>query len=126
MKREDARNYVGKELKVSDLLLFMDDIDVYDDVTEDLSIAFCNPFDDEDVHEWSEYLTEEGMKKFDEVLDYPMEIHPTDYGYDMPCAIIKVDDEDGKWEKKLEKAIEFFHACAGYIACDEYDEYFLF
>lgn len=124
MKTQDAKNFIGKELKVRDLLLFDADIDAYDDVCEELSIAFCNPFDDDEVHEWSEYLTEYGMEKFGEVLDYPMHINPYDCGYAMPCAIIHVDDEEGVWQKKLRKAKSFFYACAGYIACDEYEKLF--
>jgi len=124
MKTQDARNFIGKELKVRDLLLFDNDIDVYDDVCEELGEAFCNPFDDDEVHEWDEYLTEYGMEKFKEVLDYPMHINPYDCGYDFPCAIVHVDDEDGIWQKKLRKIKRFISACGGNIACDEYDKLF--
>lgn len=88
---------------MSDLMRIMDDIDVYDDVCEELGIAFCNPFDDDDAHDWDEYLTEYGMNTFGEVLDYPMEIYPYDCGMDMPCAVIGIDDEEGVWQKKCER-----------------------
>ena len=131
MKRIDARELVGKteyegeQLRVLHLMLIADDIDCYDDVTEELGLAFCNPFDDDNVHLWSEYLTEEGMNKFAEVLFYPMHINPYDYGYDYPCAIIEIDGDDGEaWEERLNKASEFFGACAGYCSCEDYDKWF--
>ena len=132
MKRIDAKELVGQKLTVCDLMRVMDDIDVYDDVCEELGVAFCNPFDDDEVHDWGEYLTEEGMKQFAEVLDYPMEIYPFnlksfqhDYGMDMTCAVIGIDGEEGVWQKKLRNAKRFFFACAGYIDRDEYDKWFL-
>lgn len=124
MKRIDAKELVGQKLTVRDLMHIMDDIDVYDDVCEELGIAFCNPFPDEEVHDWDEYLTEYGMNTLGDVLDYPMEIYPYDCGMDMPCAVIGIDDEEGVWQKKLRKAKRFFYACAGYIDCDEYDKLF--
>lgn len=126
MKRIDAREKVGERMKVSDLLLFDNDIDVYDNVCESLAIAFCNPFDDDEVHEWSEYLTERGMRQFDKVLDYPIEIVGNDYGMDIPCAILDVDDVDDKvWKTRLSLAKRFFFAAAGFCTCDDYDKWFL-
>ena len=126
MKRIDAREQVGERMKVSDLLLFDNDIDVYDNVCESLAIAFCNPFDDDEVHEWSEYLTERGMRQFDKVLDYPIEIVGNDYGMDIPCAILDVDDVDDKvWRARLSLAKRFFYAAAGYCSCEDYDKWFL-
>ena len=126
MKRIDAREKVGERMRVSDLLLFDNDIDVYDNVCESLAIAFCNPFDDDEVHEWSEYLTERGMRQFDKVLDYPIEIVGNDYGMDIPCAILDVDDVDDKvWKTRLSLAKRFFFAAAGFCTCDDYDKWFL-
>ena len=126
MKRIDAREKVGERMRVSDLLLFDNDIDVYDNVCESLAIAFCNPFDDDEVHEWSEYLTERGMRQFDKVLDYPIEIVGNDYGMDSPCAILDVDDVDDKvWRARLSLAKRFFYAAAGYCSCEDYDKWFL-
>ena len=126
MKRIDAREKVGERMKVGDLLLFDNDIDVYDNVCESLAIAFCNPFDDDEVHEWSEYLTERGMRQFDKVLNYPIEIVGSDCGMDIPCAIIDVDDVDDKvWKTRLSLAKRFFYAAAGYCSCDDYDKWFL-
>lgn len=124
MKRINAKELIGKKLTVRDLMRVMDDIDVYDDVCEELGIAFCNPFDDDEVHEWDEYLTKCGMEQFKEVLDYPMEIY---YGYVGGCmnAIVHIDDDDDKvWKRRLRKAEEFFESAAGYCSCEDYDKWF--
>ena len=125
MKRIDAKELVGQKLTVRDLMCVMDDIDVYDDACEELGIAFCNPFDDDEVHDWDEYLTELGMKQFKDVLDYPMHINPYDMGYAMPCAIVEIDDEDeAVWESRLIKAKRLFNSAAGYCSCEDYDKWF--
>ena len=120
MKRIDADTLAvsGKKFKVRDLMLVDNDIDVYDNVCESLAIAFCNPFDDDEVHDWSEYLTERGMKQFADVLDYPMEII---FGN----AIVCVDDSGDKvWKTRLKRAKRFFESAAGYCSCEDYDKWF--
>ena len=120
MKRIDADTLAvsGKKFTVRDLMLVDNDIDVYDNVCESLAIAFCNPFDDDEVHDWSEYLTERGMKQFAEVLDYPMEII---FGN----AIVCIDDpEDNVWRARLIMAKWFFESAAGYCSCEDYDKWF--
>lgn len=120
MKRIDADTLAvsGKKFKVRDLMLVDNDIDVYDNVCESLAIAFCNPFDDDEVHDWSEYLTERGMKQFADVLDYPMEII---FGN----AIVCVDDSDDKvWKTRLKRAKRFFESASGYCSCEDYDKWF--
>ena len=115
-----------KDLKVLHLLMLNEDVDVYDDVCEELGIAFCNPFDDDKVHMWSEYLTEEGMEKFGEVLFYPAHIVKQIINGDaFYNFIVEIDDEDDKvWKKRLRKAKEFFESAAGYCSCEDYDEWF--
>lgn len=120
MKRIDADTLAvsGKKFKVRDLMLVDNDIDVYDNVCESLAIAFCNPFDDEEVHDWDEYLTERGMKQFADVLDYPTEII---FGN----AIVCVDDSDDKvWKTRLKRAKRFFESAAGYCSCEDYNKWF--
>lgn len=125
MKRIEARELIGQKLTVRDLMRVMYDIDVYDDVREELGIAFCNPFDDDEVHEWNEYLTEEAMNTFGDVLDYPMHINQYDYGMNMTCAVIEINDEDDKvWKKRLRKAKRFFESAAGYCSCEDHDKWF--
>ena len=69
-------------MTVRDLLPMDIDIDVIDDVVEDLYVAFCGPMK----------LTEEGLKEFGEVLDYPVKFNPSSpYG---PIALIGCDDPE--------------------------------
>lgn len=100
-------------MKVRDLLPQEIDIDVYDDVCEELAIAFCGPLK----------LTKEGEREFAEVLDYEIELATEAYG--LTCAVVHVDDTDEKvWKRKLRKAKNFFYAAAGYCDCDDYDRWF--
>jgi hypothetical protein len=127
MKRIEAKDLAGKELTVRDLMQVLDDIDVYDNVCESLAIAFCNPFDDDEVHDWSEYLTERGMKQFADVLDYKMEIGISTHGTNhiFADAVIDVDDEnDAVWKARLSKAKRLFESAAGYCSCDDYKKWF--
>lgn len=101
-------------MTIRDLIQMEIDIDVYDDVCEDLAIAFCGP----------QLLTDEGEKEFADIMDYEVEINPCSYG-GLPAAIVLVDDPDEKvWEERLAKAKRFFDGAAGYCACDDYDRWF--
>ena len=98
-------------MTIKDLIQMEIDIDVYDDVCEELSIAFCGP----------QKLTAEGEKKFAGIMDYKVSLTGGSY----PVAIVNVDDPDEKiWTKKLAKAKEFFDAAAGYCTCSDYDRWF--
>lgn len=99
-------------MKVRDLIEQEINIDVYDDVCEELGIAFCGPLK----------LTDLGRKKFAPVLEYEARLHYN--GCDTVC-IIGVDDPDERtWMRRLRKAKEFFEAAAGYCAADDYDKWF--
>lgn len=101
-------------MKVSDLIQQEIDIDVYDDVCEELGIAFCGPL----------ILTEEGEKEFSDVMEYEVEINPHSYG-NLPAAIVLIDDpDDAVWEKRLERAKLFFESAAGYCSCIDFDRWF--
>lgn len=95
-------------MKVKDLLPMEIDIDVYDNVVEELGIAFCGPFE----------LTEEGKRKFEDVIEYDIEVNK-DYG----TAIVDIDYDD--WEDRLKKAKRFFYSLAGYCDADDYDRWFI-
>ena len=127
MKTVSPTSLIGeKNLTVRDLLRMDRDVDVYDDVCEELAIAFCNPFDDDEVHNWEEYLTERGMKQFADVLDYPIHVVKYSDSYDgMFNIIVHVDDEDDTiWKKRLKRAKIFFEACAGFCTCTDYEKWF--
>ncbi len=101
-------------MTIRDLIKEEIDIDVYDDVCEEIGIAFCGPCS----------LTEEGEKEFADIMDYPVEINPTSYG-GFPAAIVLIDDPDeAVWNERLEKAKRFFESAAGYCACSDYDRWF--
>lgn len=101
-------------MTVRELLQMEIDIDVYDDVCEELGIAFCGPME----------LTEKGKEKFAEVLDYELTLVPHSYG-GFPAYIVHVDDPDDRvWEDRLAKAKEFFEAAAGYCSVEDFEKWF--
>ena len=85
------------------------DVDVWDNVCEELGIAYCSGIK----------LTKKGKEHFKEVLDYDIDVDE-----DYCTAIIDVDDEEGVWQKKLKKAKEFFYSAAGYCDESDYDKWF--
>lgn len=109
----DLKNIGGLTMKVKDLIEQEIDVDVYDDVCDEIGIAFCGPIG----------LTEQGKEKFAEVMEYEIKLHTVN-GYDE--AQVKIDDKDEKiWKRRLRKAKEFFWAAAGYCAADDYDKWFV-
>ena len=99
-------------MKVRDLIKMPIDIDMYDDVCEELAIAFCGPL----------VLTEEGEKQFAEVLEYEVTLHNNGSCH---VGIVEIDDEeDDVWEARLKKAKKFFYGAAGYCTVDEYEKWF--
>lgn len=100
----------GMMIKVKDLLGQSVCMDVYDNVCEELAIAFDGP----------QKLTEEGKNHFAEVLEYEVKIH---YNGSDTVAIVDVDGED--WEDRLEKAKELFYGAAGYCSVEDYDKWFV-
>ena len=101
-------------MTIRDLIHHEIDIDVYDDVCEDMAIAFCGP----------QPLTDEGEKEFAEIMDYPVMINPNSYG-GYPAAIVLIDDPDeAVWKCRLKKAKRFFYSAAGYCDNESYDKWF--
>ncbi len=103
-------------MKVRDLLDQEIDIDVYDSACDDIGIAFCGPMK----------MTEEGEKKFAEVLDYEIKLSR---GYGMSVCVVEVDKDNAPDKvvmKRIKKAKEFFWSIAGYCACDDFDKWFVF
>lgn len=98
-------------MKVSDLLPQKIDIDVYDNVCEELAIAFCGPLE----------LTEAGHKEFDDVLDYDIRMISDSYG-GLPRVVVLVDGDN--FEHKLNRAEKFFYSAAGYCSNDDFEKWF--
>ena len=100
-------------MKVKEFIKLNADIDVYDDVCEELGICFCGPM----------LMTEEGEKRFAEVLDYEIEL---DFSGSIKTAVIHIDGDDGNgWKKRLRKAEEFFYSAAGYCADEDFQKWFI-
>lgn len=96
---------------VEDLLCKEIDMDVYDDVCEELAIAFCGPV----------VLTDEGRKVFAEALDLPISIDDWNH-----TITVHVDDADEKtWKRNLREAKRFFESAAGYCADSDYQKWFV-
>lgn len=95
-------------MKVREFIKREDDIDVYDDVCEELGIAFCGPLK----------LRAEGKREFADVLDYEIDVDEV-----YCCATVHVDGPD--WKSNLKRAKAFFYAAAGYCADDDYQRWFL-
>ena len=99
-------------MKVREFIKIEKDIDVYDDVCEELGIAFCGPME----------LTSEGEKEFAEVMDYDITVE-SDGRY--ANATVHVDDPDEKtWKHKLRMAENFFYSAAGYCADEDFRKWF--
>lgn len=97
-------------MKVKDLLAMPVDVDVYDDVCDDIAVAFCGPM----------ALTEEGAEVWGDVVEYDMHLVSVS-GY--TNAIIHVDGDD--WKKRLGRAKDFFWSLAGYCPADDYERWFV-
>ena len=101
-------------MKIKDLLPMEIDIDCYDNVCEEIGIAYCGPME----------LTEDGAKEFADVLEYNIEIVKDPIGYDV-CIITVDDDPNTKWRDKLNRAKEFLYSIAGYCADTDFDKWFI-
>lgn len=95
------------QMTVEDLLGMEIDADVYDNVCEELAIAFCGPME----------LTDEGREHFADALTLPVELTSE-------CALVDVDGPEGEWQKKLRAAKRLFGAAAGFCSKTSYDRWF--
>lgn len=83
------------------------DIDVYDDVCEELGIAFCGAL-----------LTDKAKNAYADVLEDEVEIGDN--------AIVLINHlPEGVWQVHLKHLKKLFYDCAGYGPADEYDDYFM-
>lgn len=88
-------------IKVKDLIKRDIDIDVCDDESESLYIAFCGALE----------LTEEGKKKFADALEYDVTLYED-------IAVVHIGD------KRLRPVKEFFESAAGYCSVSDWDRWF--
>lgn len=88
-----------------------EDIDVYDNVCEELAIAYCGT-----------QLTEAGKEQFKEVLEYEIEVD-TDPRWAQ--ATVDVDEAEGVWQHKLAQASALFYSMAGYCKDTDWNKWFI-
>ena len=93
-----------KEMKVKDFLHLDIDVDVYDDVAEELCIAFVGPLS----------LKEEGKKHFAKVLELNVEVANT-----ADRAVISAGNEEN-----LGLLQELFNSAAGYCSAAQWAKWF--
>ena len=101
-------------MRIRDLLKMEIDVDVYDDVCEELGIAFCGPCK----------LTKKGEDTFKDILDLQVDLVEDRIYGGYECAVVNVDDEEGIWQKKLKLAKLLFNGFAGYISDERWNELF--
>lgn len=101
-KRMTVRDFIGMDV----------DMDVYDDMTEELAIAFVGPMK----------LTAAGEERFRDVLDMPLEI--TEWSDGRKEAYLVLSEDEEAFEKNLKEAKTFFCACAGYCNDEDYEAWF--
>lgn len=90
-------------MEIRDFLFLSYDVDVYDDATEELGIAFCGPI----------ALTEEGKKHFANALSLPIHI---DESGEFATVHVDYTGSPRPWQKNLQAAKELFEAAAGYCS----------
>lgn len=101
-------------MKIKDFLREEISLDVIDDVTDDLWIAFEGPVK----------LTEEGEKHFKSVLGLEVKyINREGWGDIAACVLI---DHRKDWERLERKCIELFEGLAGYCSADDWDRWFVY
>lgn len=85
-------------------------IDVYDNYTEELGIAYCG-----------EKLTPEGEKHFAEALRLPIERIDNEM---LVVAVNAPGQSEKETERKLQIAKDFFESAAGFCTSKDYDKWF--
>lgn len=100
------------KMTIRDLIKYRVDIDIYNNVTDEESICLCCPLE----------LTSEGEKKWENVLDYSVDV-TCDRGY-YSAECICDDDPNIKWEIKAKKLNQFLYSVAGYCSDEDYNKWF--
>lgn len=98
------------KMKVRKFIGLPIDVDVYDNVCEELGIAYCGAYK----------LTDAGEARFEEVMDMDIELDEDNY-----IAIVDVDGDEGVWQHNLYIAKDFFESIAGYCTYTDFDRWFV-
>lgn len=97
-------------MTIKDFLKEETDIDVIDDYSDDLWIAYCGPME----------LTPAGVKRYAKVLDLPVK-YRDGWGGMVACVLLN-DQEDCE---RLERVcIDLFESLAGYCTEKQYRAWF--
>lgn len=98
-------------MTIREMLTHLDfDVDVEDDYATDFCIAFCPPT----------CLTDEGEKKFADILDLSTDIYPQ---YSSAVVRINGRDDCDKLHNYLE---DFFYDLAGYCSDEDWNKWFYY
>lgn len=100
-----------EDTTIRGLLRMNIDIDVYDDDSDGIGIAFCGPVG----------LTDEGKKEWEDILDYKVSFVDGTICGDI--AVVKIPD-DVDYDEMLDRCSDFFGALAGYCSQSDWDEWF--
>ena len=100
-----------EDTTIRGLLAMNIDIDVYDDDSDGIGIAFCGPVG----------LTDEGRKEWRDILYYKVSFVDETIAGDI--AVVKIPD-DVDYDEKLDRCSEFFGALAGYCSQEDWDKWF--
>ena len=100
-----------EDTTIRGLLAMNIDIDVYDDDSDGIGIAFCGPVG----------LTDEGKKEWEDILDYKVSFVDGTVCGDI--AVVKIPD-DVDYDEMLDRCSDFFGALAGYCSQSDWDEWF--
>lgn len=109
----EAKNIMFRkeDTTIRGLLAMNIDIDVYDDDSDGIGIAFCGPYG----------LTKEGEKQWGDILDYKVSFVDGTICGDI--AVVKIPD-DVDYDEMLDRCSDFFGALAGYCSQSDWDEWF--
>ena len=109
----EAKNIMFRkeDTTIRGLLRMNIDIDVYDDDSDGIGIAFCGPVG----------LTDEGRREWRDILDYKVSFVDGTICGDI--AVVKIPD-DVDYDEMLDRCSDFFGALAGYCSQSDWDEWF--
>ena len=94
------------------------DIDVYNNITDDEGVCYCPPIK----------FTKEGEETFKWTLDNIfLKVYWKTEETEYPFAVVICDDDEEhySWRYKQKKAFELLYALAGYCNANDFDKWFI-